>query len=370
MKFASRRIQRMATDHYETLGVSRGADPDEIRRAYKKAALKFHPDRNKDDPTAEGKFKESAAAYEVLNDPQKRRNYDQYGTAEAPAFGPTSGGVSYEEIFGGMSRRHRQQQRGPHLMVDVILSLHEVKSGIEKPLQFHRNDHCEKCSGSGSSKGSKRAICRTCNGYGKIEQTTQFGNMIGRSITTCPACSGRGSRITNPCFRCRGSGLRKRQRTLVVNIPKGIMDGQAVRVRDEGEAGEDGAPRGDLLCYIHISPHRFFERAGNDLILQRPISFTEAALGASVEVPTLDGTASLNIPAGTHHGQLFRLKGQGLPDIQTGRIGNEMVQVLIDVPDRMSQEQRELLGRYAEGEKGTLPNLKEFDEKLVAYKRG
>jgi molecular chaperone DnaJ len=363
-------------DYYEVLGVSRNAAPDEIKRAYRKCALKYHPDRNREDPDAEVKFKESAEAYEVLSNPDKRQRYDQFGHAGVSGGGMhdfTHMGVDdifsmFDDIFGGMFGGRRTRRRGADLQAEMVITLKDVAGGAEKTLEFAREDHCDECGGTGAAPGSERQTCGTCGGYGQVEQAGGFASLFGRVVTTCPSCRGRGVMVTTPCRPCRGRGRRKKQRVVNVKIPAGIHDGQAVRIRGEGEPGEDGAPRGDLHCYVRVKRHAFLERHDNDLVCRMPIRFTEAALGSRVEVPTLTGKADLTIPPGTQHGQVFRLRGMGVPDLRTGRTGDELVQVVIDVPRKLDAEQKELLREYAKTEQRSVsPESKGFFEKLVEY---
>ena len=360
--------------------MSRGAGPDEIKRAYRQAAMKFHPDRNPDDPEAEQRFKMSAEAYEVLSDPQKRQRYDRYGKEGLSGAGMHDfGHMGVEDIFsmfedilgGGSFGGRRRSSRGVDLQTQVTMTLAEVATGAERTLEFSRRDHCDACSGTGATPGSKKRSCTTCGGYGKVEQSSGFGILLGRVVTLCPSCGGRGSVAVSPCRNCSGSGRAQKQRVLNVQIPAGIQDGQAVRVRGEGEPGDDGANRGDLHCYVRVEDHPFLDRQGNDLVCRVPLGFTQAALGSAVEVPTLTGKAELNVPRGTQHGQVFKLSGMGLPDIRTGRKGDELVQVLIEIPKRLNTEQERLLREFAETEDRTvLPESKRFFERVVEYFSG
>lgn len=366
-------------DYYDVLGVDRGAGPDEIKKSYRQAALKYHPDRNPDDPESETRFKEAAEAYEVLSDTEKRQRYDRYG--HSGLTGSTGHDFAHMDvgdifsmfedifggsIFGGSSRRSRA--RGVDLQVQVEISLAEIATGCERTIEFKRNDYCDTCSGSGAAQGSQRTTCNTCGGYGQVEQTSGMGALFGRVITACPACRGQGQIVTTPCKTCRGSGRHPKNRVVNVKVPAGVHDGQAVRVRGEGEPGQDGAGRGDLHCIVSVAPHPFLERENNNLICRMPISFTQATLGAKVEVPTLSGKADLTIPRGTQYGQIFRLSGMGLPDLRTGRAGDELVQVLIEIPKKLDRSQEELLRSFAETEdKNVLPESKKFFEKLLDY---
>ena len=248
------------------------------------------------------------------------------------------------------------------------ITLSEVATGTEKTLEFNRNDYCDECGGSGAAPGSQRRSCPTCGGYGQVEQASGFGALFGRVVTTCPNCRGRGSLVVSPCRQCRGTGVCRKKRVVSVQIPPGIHDGQAVRVRGEGEPGEDGAPRGDLHCYVRVKPHEFLQRRGNDLYCPMPISFTQAALGAKVEVPMLNGRGQLTIPPGTQSGQVFRMRNKGLPDLRTGALGDEFVQVIVETPSKLNQRQKELLRQFAETEdNNVLPESKGFLERLREY---
>jgi len=364
-------------DFYEVLGVSQDSRPEEIKKAYRRLAHKFHPDRNQADPDAESKFKEAAEAFEVLSDPQKKDRYDRYGHA-----GLSGSGLHdfshmqvddifsmFTDIFGGGGGRRRS--RGADLQTEVQLTLTEVATGAERTIEFSRRDLCDTCRGSGAAPGSDRKTCRTCGGYGQVEQAGGLGGLFGRVVTSCPHCHGQGSMVVTPCSDCRGSGRMLKHRKVSVQVPAGIHDGQAVRVRGEGEPGENGSSRGDLHCYVRVSGHPFLQRHNNDLVCAMPISFTQASLGAKVEAPTLTGKADLTIPAGTQHGQVFRLRGLGLPDIRNGRHGDEMVQVLIEIPKKLNKKQKDLLRDFAETEdRRVLPESRGFFDKLIDYLGG
>jgi molecular chaperone DnaJ len=275
----------------------------------------------------------------------------------------------FDDIFGGaFGRGGGGRTRGGDLQTEVQITLAEVASGTERQIEFERQDHCGVCGGTGAAAGSDRKTCRTCGGYGQVEQTGGLAGLFGRVVTTCPSCRGRGSSIVTPCDKCKGRGRVMGRRLVTVRIPAGIHEGQAVRVRGEGEAGENIADRGDLHCHVRVSPHPFLERHDNDLVCRMPISFTQAALGAVVEAPTLTGKADLKIPPGTQHGQLFKLGGQGLPDLRSGRKGDELVQVLVEIPKSMSKAQESLLREFAKTEDlEVMPESKGFFEKLVEY---
>lgn len=271
--------------------------------------------------------------------------------------------------FGGGGGRRRS--RGADLQVRIEISLEEVARGAERTLTFQRNEVCNVCSGSGAAQGSRKQNCPTCGGYGQVEQTTGLGAIFGRVITTCPSCRGQGAIVSTPCAQCRGSGRHPQERTLVVKIPAGIHDGQAVRVRGEGEPGDDGGSRGELHCYVSVKPHPFLERHDQNLVCRVPITFTQAALGATIEVPTLTGKAEVKIPHGTQAGQVFRLTGQGLPDLRSRRVGDELIEVTVEVPRKLNKRQTELLREFAATEdKAVAPEAKSFFERLLKYVAG
>jgi molecular chaperone DnaJ len=366
-------------DYYEILGVARNASADDIKRAYRRLAMKFHPDRNdgEDKTQAEARFKEAAEAYEILSDPGKRNRYDQFGHQGVKGQHDFSHmNVSdifsmFEDIFGGAfgGRGHAQPGRGYDLETRVDLTLLEVADGCQKTIEFERQDTCETCKGSGAKPGSQPVACPQCGGQGRVAQQG-FGGMF-RMVTTCPACRGRGSVVRDRCPACGGGGRQLRRRTVAVTIPHGIQDGQILRVPGEGEAGQNGAPPGDLHVFLGVKEHPVFSRHNNDLVCQIPVSFTEAALGTDVEVPTLRASEPLMIPAGSQHGQVFKLKGGGLPDMRTGRPGDELVQIVIEVPRKLTDRQKQLLRDFAETEHARmLQTRKTFMDKLKGFFNG
>jgi len=368
-------------DYYEVLGVARDASADEIKKAYRQAALKHHPDRNKNNPESEALFKEAAEAYEVLSDPEKRQRYDRYGHQglsgaamhDFSHMGARDIFSIFEDIFGGgMFGGRGGAAPGADLQMLVELSLAEVAKGVDKTLEFERSDFCDHCSGRGSEPGSKLRSCPQCGGYGQVEQQTGFGAIFGRIVTTCPACRGRGRMPTDQCKQCKGSGRTKKRRVLNVKIPPGIHDGQAVRVPGEGEPGDEGGRRGDFHCVVAVKPHPFFERHNNDLVCRVPISFTQAALGAKFEVPTLDGRREIAIERGTQYGDVIRLAGEGLPDLRSSRRkGDLLVQVVIEIPKQLNKQQQALLREFAKTEdKNVLPESKNWFEKLTDFFAG
>jgi len=363
-------------DYYEVLGVSRETGADEIKRAYRKLALKYHPDNYKGDKAeAETRFKELAEAYEVLSDNVKRQRYDRFGHAGLKGAGVhdfSSMGFGdifsmFGDIFGGMGGAGAQQrsQRGLDLETQVDLTLEQVALGVDQTLEFERMDLCDTCGGSGAKRGTQPERCETCGGYGQMQQQVQgfFGMSV--RVVPCPDCRGKGTIVTDPCGDCRGSGRAKKKRVLTVHIPPGIRDGQVVRARGEGEPSDDGTSRGDLHCYISVTPHAMLARRGDDLICQVPITFSQAALGGMIDVPTLAGTEEVEVPPATQHGDVITLKKRGLPSARTGRTGDQHVQVLLEVPRKLTRDQRRLLEEYAETEDASvLPERKGFLDRL------
>ena len=369
-------------DYYEVLGVGKDASADDIKRAYRRMAMKYHPDKNPGNKEAEAKFKECAEAYEVLSDPEKRKQYDQYGheglrgmgmhdyshmNAQdiSSIFDEIFGGLGgFGEIFGSGGRRtagRRGAVRGYDLETSVNLTLEEVARGAEKTIEFTRQDNCPDCNGSGSEKDARPGKCPVCSGSGQVARGGGFFQMI----STCQHCGGTGEVITNPCKKCRGSGRIAKKREVSIKIPPGVHEGQGIRVANEGEPGRSGGPRGDLYCYIVIKPHEFLQRDGNNLVAVVPISFTQATLGATIDVPSLDGTKQLKIPPGTQYGSIFRIRGEGLPDIRTRKQGDQLVQVIVETPTKLTSKQEELLREFAKLETdNSYPKTKGFFEKL------
>jgi len=349
-------------DYYRILDVDRGASAEEIKKAYRKAALKFHPDRNPGNPEAEQNFKLAAEAYAALSDPEKRRIYDLYGadalTGTAgprgfssfeeifSAFGDIFGGDLFGSFFGFGESASRGGRRGASLRCQVEIGLEEVDSGVEKTIQLQRNEICEACAGSGAATGTEPRACPTCRGAGQIEATQGFL----RIRTVCPRCGGQGSVIEKPCPKCRGTARVKKRRSLRIKVPPGIDDGTQIRLSGEGEPGIDGAPRGDLYCEIRVKGHAYLQRRGDDLFMEVPISFTQAALGAEIRVPGLTGDVDLSIPRGTNAGEVVRLRGHGLPNLRGGRRGDLHVRLTIEVPAKLTAEQEKLLRTFAQTE--------------------
>jgi len=350
-------------DYYEVLGVPKNAEPDAIKRAYRKIALRFHPDKNPGNKDAEESFKEAAEAYEVLSDQQKRERYDRFGHAGVggagrqfgsmedifSAFGDIfgggrGGGSIFEQFFGGGQRGHQQRSGGADLQVNLEIGLEEVRSGIKRKIEIKRNEACEDCRGSGAKPGTTPKRCPDCNGTGQIIRSQGFFAMR----STCPRCHGMGEVIDTPCPNCRGNGRVPKGREVTVTIPPGVEEGMQLRLTGEGEAGRRGGVRGDLYCLIHIKPHALFHRDGDDVLLDVPIGFAQSALGTEIEVPTLQGRSKLTVPAGTQPGTVLRMRGLGLPRLDGYGVGSQLVRIKVEVPRKPSKDQEELLRKYAE----------------------
>lgn len=362
--------------YYEVLGVERSASVDVITKSYRSLAMKYHPDRNVGDDEAEHRFKEAAEAYEVLRDPDKRARYDRYGHAglEGMGGGPNFGsardvfdlfGDLLGDFFGGGQRGG--PQGGRSIQVAVELELQEAYRGCKKSITIPREENCTDCKGSGAKPGSRPATCQRCGGRGAV--VIQQG--VFRMQQACRGCGGRGQIITDPCGTCRGQGRVQVRRTLDVNIPPGVDNGVKVRHPGEGEAGAPGAPRGDLFVVIRVKEHALFHRDGNHLICQVPVTFSQAALGAEIEVPTLDGPATMPMPRGTQSGDVHRIPGKGMPDVHGGRRGDLLVQVVVETPKNLTKRQEELYRELAEiDQKHVSPERKSFLDKLKDFFSG
>lgn len=340
-------------DYYEVLGVSRGASQDEVKKAYRKLALQYHPDRNPDDKVAEEKFREATEAYTVLNDADNRQRYDQFGHAAfdqqgGGGFGGFQGFEGFDDIFGDIFSSFFGSSAGGgrsgasvgrDLKYDLEIDFEEAVFGAEKEVSFNRRVSCDDCSGTGVASGSSPETCSDCGGLGQIRFQQGFFTLS----RTCSRCQGRGSIIKNPCKNCKGSGLKSKKVKIKVSIPGGIDNGQRLKVRGEGEAGTNGGPAGDLYVVMSVKDHPIFERQDSELICEIPISYSTAVLGAEIKVPTLEGETSLRIPAGTASGKVFRLKNRGVQIIGTNRRGDQHVRVVIKVPKAVSKEHREAL---------------------------
>ncbi|MGZ4812698.1 MAG: molecular chaperone DnaJ [Terriglobales bacterium] len=348
-------------DYYEVLGVTRTATEQEVKSAYRKLALQYHPDRNPDNPDAEERFKECTEAYTVLADADKRSNYDRFGHAGvsgmgAGGFDPTIfqdfgdlgdilGSIfGMGDMFGGMAGRKRTwAQRGADLRHDLTLEFEEAVFGVEKKVNVRRHEACETCEGSGVAPGHGPTTCRTCGGRGQVRYQQGFFSIA----RTCSACQGRGSVITDPCKACRGEGRQVRERMIDVKVPAGVEDGTRIRYSSQGEAGTHGGPAGDLYIVLHVKEHSMFEREGKDLHCVVPISFSQAALGAEIEIPTLEGVEKLKIPDGTQSGTVFKLRNRGAPVLNGRGKGDLFVEVKVHTPSKLTKRQRELLQEFA-----------------------
>ncbi|KXZ40088.1 molecular chaperone DnaJ [Alkalithermobacter thermoalcaliphilus JW-YL-7 = DSM 7308] len=357
----------MKRDYYEVLGVSKNADEKEIKKAYRKLAMKYHPDKNPGDKEAEERFKEINEAYEVLSDSQKRANYDQFGHAGVNGAGHGFGGFSdfagsgfggFEDIFsdvfsdifgGGFGSRVRKTgpQRGADIKYNIDISFEEAAFGTEKEIKINRDEQCQECSGTGAKKGTSRKTCPVCNGTGEIRnaQRTPFGTIM--NARTCHNCHGEGTVIESPCSKCNGSGKVRSTKKINIKIPLGVDEGSIIKLSGEGELGSKGGPRGDLYVVINVRPHKLFKRDGYDVYCEVPITFVQAALGDEIEVPTLDGRVKYKIPEGTQSGTVFRLKEKGVPRLRGTTRGDQYVKVIVEVPRKLSERQKEILRQFA-----------------------
>jgi molecular chaperone DnaJ len=339
-------------DYYEVLGVNRDASEEEIKKAYRRLAMKHHPDRNPDNPRAEEQFKEAKEAYEVLSDASRRAAYDQYGHAGvdstvgmgAGAAGAGFGGFAdaFSDIFGdifGGGRTRSNVYRGADLRYNLEISLEEAARGTETRIRVPTMEECDTCHGSGAKPGTEPVTCATCGGHGQVRMTQGFFSIA----QTCPKCHGSGKVVQQPCGTCAGAGRVKRHKTLSVKIPAGVDQGDRIRLSGEGEAGVNGGPSGDLYVVIHIHPHEVFTRESNDLHCEMPISFSRAALGGEIEIPTLDGSARIRIPAETQSGKVFRLRGKGIKGVRSAAYGDLLVHVVVETPVNLTPRQKELL---------------------------
>jgi molecular chaperone DnaJ len=373
-------------DYYEILNLARNASESEIKKAYRRLAMKYHPDRNPGDKTAEERFKEAKEAYEVLSDPQKRAAFDQFGhagidaAAGAAGAGGFGGGVNLGDIFGDVfgdifsnARGGGRQQayRGADLRYTLDLTLEEAVFGTEAKIRIPTLTVCGVCDGTGAKKGTKPSTCSTCNGVGQVRMQQGFFSIQ----QTCPRCQGRGTINVNPCAACNGSGRTEEYKTLSVKVPAGVDNGDRIRLSGEGEAGEQGAPPGDLYVQCRVKPHPIFEREESALFCKVPISFTTAALGGELEVPTLDGRISVKIPAGTQTGKVFRIRGKGVKPVRSGATGDLLCQVNVETPVNLTRHQKELLeqlaatleggkDRHTPQERGWLDGVKKFFEDM------
>lgn len=371
-------------DYYDVLGLNRDASEEDIKKAYRKLAMKWHPDRNPDNPKAEERFKEAKEAYEILSDAQKRGAYDQFGhagvdqsmAAGAGGFGAGAGGFGgfadafgdiFSDIFGGGGRARSNVFRGADLRYNLEISLEEAARGTETRIRIPAMEQCDTCHGTGAKAGTSPSTCPTCQGHGQVRMQQGFFSIQ----QTCPRCHGSGKIVTSPCATCSGAGRVKQHKTLSVKIPAGVDEGDRIRLSGEGEAGTNGGPPGDLYVVIHIRPHSVFTRDHNDLHCEMPISITVAALGGEIEIPTLDGYAKIKVPAGTQTGQMFRLRNKGIKGVRSTSQGDLICHMMVETPVNLTARQREILaeleqinqtgaGRHNPRAKSWMDKVKEF----------
>ena len=360
-------------DYYEILGISKGADEKEIKQAFRKLAKQYHPDLNPDNKEAEAKFKEVNEAYEVLSDPDKKTKYDQFGHAafdQNQGFGQGAGFNDFGDIFGdifgdffgggaagfgGQRAQRTGPKAGSDLKIKIDITFEEAAFGTKKDIKINRIEKCHVCDGSGAKKGTSKKTCRACDGAGSIKtvQRTPFGQFA--STRTCSECNGTGEVVEQPCEACHGSGKEKKSRKLSINIPAGVDSGSVIPLRGEGNHGERGGPAGDLYVYLNVMEHEIFERDGNDIWCEIPITFAKVALGGSIEVPTLEGKVKYEVPEGTQTGTVFRLKNKGIKNIRGSGKGDQYVRVKVSVPKKLTDKQKNILKEFADemGEKDT-----------------
>ena len=372
-------------DYYEVLGVNKGASEDEIKKAYKKLARKYHPDMNPGDKEAEEKFKEINEANEILSDPTKKARYDQFGFAGVdPNYGAGGGGwgdgagagFDFGDLgdifgsffgggFGGAQQRRNGPQRGESIRMSVSVSFAEAAFGCEKDVTLDRSENCPTCHGSGCAEGTTPEVCPECHGSGTVQVRRQTPMGVFATTTTCTKCGGAGKIIHQPCNECRGNGRVHKRRTVKVSIPAGIDNGQTISLRGQGHSGKNGGPSGDLLITVMIKPHELFRRDGTSVFCEAPITFTQAVLGAELEIPTIDGKVKYTIPEGTQTGTVFRLRGKGIPVLNGRGRGDQYVTVTIETPRNLNREQKEALRKFSEklGE-GNYEQQKSFFKKF------
>ena len=372
-------------DYYEVLGVEKNASDAEIKKAYRKLAMKYHPDQNPGDKTAEEKFKEVNEAYEVLSDADKKARYDQYGFAGVdPNFNPNAGnpfggfggggfgfgdlGDIFGDFFGGgasSSARRNGPSKGQNVVSEIEISFEDAAFGCEREITFGRIEPCATCHGTGCKDGAQPETCATCHGTGTVRTQQNFMGMTMQSNQPCPKCGGQGKIIKDACPTCRGKGKVRRNKTIRVKVPAGIDNGQSFRVRDEGNAGSNGGPNGDLLVTVRVRKHDIFVRDGANVLCEMPITFAQAALGATIEVPTLDGKVRYNVPEGTQTGTTFRLRGKGIPYVGSKTRGDQFVTVVVETPQKLTQKQKDLLRQFDDGaSEDTQPKRKSFFDRL------
>ncbi len=367
-------------DYYEVLGVNKSSTPDQIKSAYRKLAVKYHPDKNKGDKASEDKFKEASEAYHILSNAERKQNYDNFGHAAFESGGGGGGGFSnfdfsnhfsdifedfFGEGFGGGRRSRRSNNRGSDLRYDLSITLGEAYSGKKQDIKFSSSEKCDTCKGSGSKPGHDVGSCSMCGGHGQVRSSQGFFTVQ----QTCPQCSGSGEEITNPCTSCGGQGKKQSSKRLSVTIPKGVDDGTRIRLSGKGEAGMRGGGNGDLYLFVNVHSHELFKRSDENLFFECPISIADAALGTSIEIPTIDGgKAKIKIPPGTQNGKQFRLRGKGMPFMRGSGVGDLYIQVNTEVPISLNKEQKELLEKFREIEnEKSNPSIKKFFQKAKSF---
>ncbi len=371
----------MAKDYYELLGVERSATADDIKKAYRKQALKYHPDKNPGNKDAEEKFKEVSEAYEVLSDSTKRQNYDQFGhDAFTRRRGGGGGGATvdpydifsqvfgngmFESFFGGGGRGgHAGPQAGADLRYDLEISFEDAVFGVDRDIEIPRTENCARCSGSGAEPGTKLKRCPHCGGTGQVSLSQGFFSIR----QTCPSCHGQGQSVEKPCTECNGQGRVRRRKRIQIHIPAGVNTGSRLRVSGEGEAGSRGGPQGDLYVVMHVREHELFSREGDDLYCEMPIDLETAAMGGNVPVPTIGGTAEMKIKAGTQTGNIMRLRGKGVPSVRGGGRGDLLVKIIVEIPTSLSSKQKDLLREFAkESSEHNYPERREFQKKAKKF---
>lgn len=366
-------------DYYEVLGISREATESEVKKAYRGKALKYHPDKNPGDADAEASFKEVSEAFEVLSDDQKRTLYDEHGHEGLSAKGFSGGftdindifsrfGDVFEGLFGGMGSSSRDgPRRGSDLRIDLEISLNEVLAGVKRKIDIRRRRDCDHCEGSGAQPGTEKQTCLQCQGMGRVESSSGFF----RVQRPCPRCHGVGSVISTPCEKCSGEGRAVASAEIDIDIPPGIHDGNQMRISSQGDSGVKGGPPGDLYVRLRVSRHELFERLDDNVLLEVPVTFSDAALGAQVEVPTLEGVESLSVKAGTQGGEILRMKRKGLPALEGGARGDQLLRVIVETPGKLSSEARELFEQIRElNQENEHPARQGFLDRIRKYFKG
>lgn len=374
-------------DYYEVLGVSKDASQDEIKKAFKKLAIKYHPDKNQGNKEAEEKFKEINEAFQVLSDPEKRQRYDQFGSADGAGFDgfggfggfSSGGGFDFDlgDIFGdffgggGRSKRRNGPERGSDLEVTINLTFEEAVFGCKKEIKIVRNESCETCNGTGAKSGSGKETCSKCGGTGqiKIQRNTPLGTFV--QTGTCDSCGGKGTIIKDPCSHCGGTGIERRQRSITLDIPAGVDNDNVIPLREQGNHGTNGGPAGDVYVRIRVTPSSVFRREGSNIYIEQHISVGKAILGAEVKVPTIDGDVKYDVPAGTQSGTTFRLKGKGVSKVNTSYRGDQYVKIIVDIPKKLNEAQHEAMEMFMEASGESLDGVhtKKFKSRLFGKKK-